>query len=77
MILIEEKRSTRRKVCPICTLSIESGLGLKLCPRGGRPATNSRSHGYFIAKILCTFYFSTYTLSRGEQMVSQLPRATR
>jgi len=68
MILIEGKRNTRRTICPICTLSIKSGLGLKLCPRSGRPVTNSRSHGYFMAQILCTFYFSTYSLSRGEQM---------
>jgi hypothetical protein len=77
MILIEEKRSIRRKVCPISTVSIKSDLGLKLCPRSGRPATNSQIHDHFIAQILCMFHFRTFTLSRGEQMVSQLPRATR
>lgn len=55
MMLIEEKRSTRRKVCPICSLSIKSGLGLKLCPRSGRTATNSRSHGNFMAQIFARF----------------------
>jgi hypothetical protein len=65
MILIEEKRITRRKDCPISTVSIKSGLGLKLCPRSGRPVANSRSHGHFMAQILCMFYFRNfYPISR-------------
>jgi hypothetical protein len=58
-------------------VSVKSDLGLKLCPRSWRPATNSQSYGHSLVQILCVFYFRTFTLSRGEQMVSQLPRATR
>lgn len=51
MILIEVQGSTRKKVGPIATVSIKSVtclcLGLKLCPRSGRPATNSLSHEHF------------------------------
>jgi len=42
------KQSTRRKTCPIDTLSITyptcTELGLKLSLRDKRPATNSLSH---------------------------------
>jgi len=78
MILIEEKRITRRKDCPISTVSIKSGLGLKLCPLIGRPATNSRNHGHFMEQILCMYYFRNfYPISRRTNGFSIIVRLKR
>jgi hypothetical protein len=83
MIAIEEERSTRRKVCPISTVSKSvtcTDLGLKLCSRRGRPAINSLRNCHFIAYILNMFISelmpylaeSTWFLSYQEQPVDSV-----
>jgi hypothetical protein len=60
MKLTGENRSTRGKTCPSTTSSTTwTDLGSNPGLRGGRPATNSLSHGTALPATLVTYFILT------------------